>query len=93
MLEYRVGDKVRIKNKKWYDSLKNRNNYIDSGKVAFGFNFDMSRYCGRVGIITRAIDCNYCGKKRKKYFLDIDYERWSWSEGMFDLNKNILEIE
>lgn len=76
MLEYRVGDKVRIKSKKWYDNLKNRNSYIDSDKVAFGFNFDMSRYCGRVGIITRAIDCSYCGEKRKKYFLDIDNGHW-----------------
>lgn len=92
MLEYRVGDKVRIKSRKWYNSL-NRNGIIDSEIVAFGFNTDMSKQCGRIGIITRVIDCNYRGKKRKKYFLNIDSGRWSWNEEMFDLNKNTLEIE
>jgi len=92
MLEYRVGDKVRIKNKKWYDSLKNYSGEINGDIVAFGFNIEMSRYCGMVGIITKAIDTFYRDKKRKKYFLDIDHGQWNWSECMFDLY-NILEIE
>jgi hypothetical protein len=93
MLEYRVGDKVRIKSKKWYDSLKNRDGIIDGEIVAFGFNTYMAKLCGKIGIITDVVNTNYCGKRIKKYFLDIDDGWWKWSEGMFDLNKNMLEIE
>lgn len=93
MLEYRVGQKVRIKSKKWYDSLKNYNGDITSDKVTFGFNTDMAKLCGKIGIITDAIDTFYRDKFVKKYFLDIDDGKWKWSEDMFDLNNNMLELE
>lgn len=93
MSKYRVGDKVRIKSSKWYNSLKRTDGNIDSKSVDFGFNTDMAKLCGKIGIITDAIDTNYRDKKIKKYFLDIDGGEWSWSEDMFEPNNNILEIE
>lgn len=92
MLEYRVGQKVYIKNKKWYNSLKNYNGDIASDKVIFGFNSYMSKYCGRIGIITDIVNTRYCGKFVKKYFLDIDDGKWKWSEDMFE-SSNMLELE
>jgi len=94
MFEYRVGDNVRIKNKKWYNILKDSHGDIPGKIVAFGFNQEMSKYCGKIGIITDVFDTYYYrGNEVKQYKLDIDDGYWSWSEDMFDLNKNILEIE
>ena len=52
----------------------------------------MSKYCGRIGIITDAVNTFYRNKFVKKYFLDIDDGKWNWSEDMFD-SRNILELE
>lgn len=93
MFEYRVGNKVHIKSKKWYNSLKNYIGRIDSEIVDFGFNIEMSAYCGKIGTITKVINITYHGKKVKKYKLNLDGEEWSWSEGMFDSYKNMLDIE
>lgn len=94
MFKYRVvGDKIRIKNRKWYNSLKDEFGNISNKIVDFGFNIDMAKFCGKIGIITDAINTTYRNKKIVKYFLDIDDEYWQWSEGMFESNNNILEIE
>lgn len=93
MSKYRVGGKVRIKNRKWYNSLKSLNGIINGAIIAFGFNTDMAKQCGKIGIITNIFDTSYRGKIVKKYFLNIDGGEWSWSEDMFEPNNNILEIE
>ena len=92
-MNYRVGDKIRIKSKKWYNSLKNFIGSIDSEIVDFGFNIYMSKQCGKIGIITNVVDTIYRGKKIKKYFLNLDDGMWTWGKDMFEPYKNMLEIE
>lgn len=86
-----VGTRIKIKSKKWYNTLKSSCG-IPNWKIHFGFNSDMSEYCGKTGIITRAYynSCSNC----YDYSLDLDKGRWHWSEDMFEEKKVIgIEIE
>lgn len=71
MAKYKVGDKVRVKSKEWYDKNKST-----SGTVyTEGENFvdNMAIYCGSVARVTSLHD-------KDEYFIDIDNGEWIWHE-------------
>lgn len=73
-MKYKVGDKVRIKPKKWFESQKRS----ICGRLMIGgveFVDDMKKYCGLDAIVTK--DGYY-------YCLDICSDNINWSEEMFE---------
>lgn len=72
-MKHKVGDRVRIKSREWYE--KNKNIY---GDIFFGdafFTAAMHRYCGNVATIASA---------DRIYRLDIDNSEWVWTDEMFE---------
>ena len=45
-MKYKVGDKVRIKSKDWYEKNKDEGGYIKLSQRYF--NEDMCMYCGKI---------------------------------------------
>lgn len=75
-MKYKVGDKVTIKSREWYEKNKD-----GSGDINCGENFfmkDMAQYTGRNAVVTMVY--NHC------YDIDIDNGRWSWTGEMFEDN-------
>ena len=73
-MKYKIGDKVKIKSKEWYEKEKDENGEVLAAQSVF--IKDMSRYCGMYSIIEAAAD--------GRYLLDVDFMEWHWSEGMFE---------
>ena len=73
-MKHKVGDKVKIKSKEWYE--KNKDEYGDVECDSDSFIGAMNVYCGMDAIIKAAED--------GRYSLDIDSMKWHWSEGMFE---------
>lgn len=72
-MKHKVGDKVRIHSKEWYENNKNR-----AGDILCGGTFfvdDMVCYCGNIATIA-SVD--------KTYRLDIDNSEFEWSDEMFE---------
>lgn len=70
----KIGDKVRIISKDWYDAQPKTYNGVCVGSR---FTFGMSAYCGLEATITYIDkDCDF--------LLDIDNNQWWWQEWMFD---------
>lgn len=89
-----IGSKVRIKNKKWYESMKNYIGIIlPSDKVSLVFNKEMAKYCGKIVTIIEdemiRLDCGIINY----YRIDLDGSRWKWSDDMFDTIYKGIEIE
>jgi len=93
MVKYRVGNKVRIKSKEWYNNFSDYTGCISGDIVSFGFNIYMSRRCGMVATIISARPVIYHGKEINEYSLDIDNGEWRWSEDMFEIGKKGMEVE
>lgn len=74
----RVGDKVRIKPRKWYEANKNLHEIVP---VPFGFVSEMAELCGKVFEISEISETHCFGPK--KYTLK-GAERWVFSEETFD---------
>ena len=75
-MEYKVGDKVRIKSLDWYKKApKDIFGYIC--EVPGPFVQDMSNYCGRVATIIETEGSLF-------YRLDIDNKTWAWSKETFE---------
>lgn len=74
-MKYKVGDKVRIKSKEWYENNKDKDcdGDILCGDVYFMSN--MKDYCGKTATITEA---------KKHYRIDLDNGRWCWSDELFE---------
>ncbi len=74
-MKYKVGDKVRIKSKEWFDNI-----YGDDAwcKYVNGvpFNMEMAEYCGQLATISH---CN-----GSYYDISIDGNRWAWTDSMFE---------
>lgn len=74
-MKYKVGDKVRIKSKEWFDLMP---------KTALGgirlktwdFARHMSFYCGETAIIDVCYD--------ECYELNIDNHKYAWDDEMFE---------
>lgn len=72
-MKYKVGDRVRIKSREWYEKNKNR-----AGDILCGGTFfidDMVCYCGNIATIA-SVD--------RIYRLDIDNSEFEWSDEMFE---------
>lgn len=75
-MKHKVGDKVRIKSREWYEKNKNR-----AGDILCGGTFfvdDMVCYCGNIATIA-SVD--------RIYRLDIDNSEFEWSDEMFEDNE------
>lgn len=75
IMELKVGDKVRIKSKEWYNANKDEDGHIFSCGVVF--TPMKAEYCGQEATITYVDNDNTC-------HIDIDkYNNW-WTEAMFE---------
>ena len=86
-MKHKVGDKVRIKSREWYEKNKDENDEIKGN--AASFVPDMAIYCGKTATITE-INCADC-----IYHIDLDDDEWVWTDGMFEdetLLKDIADI-
>lgn len=72
-MKHKVGDRVRIKSREWYENNKNICGDIFCGDTLF--LSAMHRYCGNVATITSVGGI---------YRLDIDNSKWGWSDEMFE---------
>lgn len=73
IMKYKVGDKVRVKSKDWYDENKD---IYGNVSVKHYFTTEMSKWCGKEVIIEEVIDDLYRIKN--------DENKWSWSDEMFE---------
>lgn len=74
-MKYKVGDKVRIKSREWYESNRTkRGEYVVDG---LAFVDGMKEYCGKEATIT------YADEDDETYRLDIDAFYW-FNDGMFE---------
>lgn len=86
-MKHKVGDKVRIKSREWYEKNKDENDEI-KGNAAYFVSY-MAIYCGKTATITE-INCANC-----IYHIDLDDDEWVWTDGMFEdetLLKDIADI-
>ena len=76
-MKYKVGDKVRIKSKEWFDAqVKNESEDILCPDNWY-FTIEMSEYCRKCATIVR--------KKYEGYYdIDIDDGVWCWTDEMFE---------
>lgn len=72
-MKHKVGDKVRIKSREWYEKNKNRAGDILCGGIFFVD--DMVCYCGNIATIA-SVD--------RIYRLDIDNSEFEWTDEMFE---------
>lgn len=77
-MKYKVGDRVRIKSREWYEENK-LGDYINLGGRRF--NKYMASYCGREAIIT---DTSEGWEKGYRYAIDIDNGEYSWDDDMIE---------
>lgn len=66
-LKFKVGDKVRVKSLKWYDSEKKSNGNIMKGRI---FTDDMIEYCGQILTIEAVCGDYYEVEGNSKYWQD-----------------------
>jgi len=85
-MRHKVGDKVKIKSKEWYDNEPKDEYGVtyscrQLGAFAIGFTKNMSRYCGRIfTIVDDSEDC---------YLLTDDKNNcipFCWVDDMFEEN-------
>lgn len=77
-MKYKVGDRVKIKSREWYEENKIGDS-IDLGGRRF--NKYMASYCGREAIIT---DVSEGWEKGYRYAIDIDNGEYSWDDDMIE---------
>jgi len=94
-IKFNIGSKVRIKDKKWYESMKEADGMIPSSKVCLGFNEDMAIYCGKIATITSVEKLlRWNDDKNITYYrIDLDQSGWKWVDDMFDTTHKGIEIE
>lgn len=72
-MKHKVGDRVRIKSREWYEKNKNISGDILCGETFF--TDSMFNYCVEIATITRA---------GKTYKIDIDDNKFYWTDEMFE---------
>lgn len=82
-MKYKVGDKVRIKTKEWYDKNKDSDGNVKTRTNCV--TVAMSKYCGMEAIVTQ---CGF-GSTGTDCTIDIDNGRWCWPIESFDDLYNI----
>lgn len=73
-MKYKVGDKVRIRSKEWYERNKNEYGVVVASTV--NFNENMSKFLGKEAIITNV----YNGY----YTINLTSDLYSWDDYMFE---------
>lgn len=86
-MKHKVGDKVRIKSREWYDMNKSMFLDIENTRIkdSLLFTKEMSQYCGKEAKISSYVNQDF------GYKLDIDKGYFSWQDWMFEdesLNEN-----
>ena len=75
-LKYKVGDRVRIKSRVWYNENKDEYGNIDAG-AGFIFHKDMSRWCGETMTILKVYETSYA--------MEDDYiSQFFWTDEMIE---------
>lgn len=84
----KVGDKIRIKSKEWFDSQdKTVHGSITPPKgQAISFMYDMSTYCGDIFTIKEIIPCSINTVK-------VDENPYNWGTWMFDIIESVHEYK
>lgn len=80
-MKYKVGDKVRVKSKEWYDENKGEDGVVAVNKF---FVKKMAEWCGKEVIIDKIFDDFYRIKD--------DEDEWNWSDEMFE-DENVKQTE
>ena len=91
-MKYKVGDRVKVHTKEWFDNTCDRNDFFNtygstSSKGSNSFVPDMQKFCGQIVTIKhiRALD--------KAYLIQEDSEFYNWEDWMFeDMNNNTNTI-
>lgn len=87
-MEYKVGDKVRIKSIDWYNS--NKNNFGDINcKGEYAFILDMSEYCGKILTIKEIFEIEYDGM----IYYHMNNNNYYWTEEMIECLVDDNEVE
>ena len=90
-MKYKVGDKVKVRSKTWWDkqpmdsasNVNLKHEYF----TYIAFNDTMIKYCGKMVHITK-ID-----PVKKTYSIDEDSGFWSWSDEMFEPAYTYAELD
>lgn len=75
-MKYKVGNKVRIKSKEWYDKNKDESGYVDGDYKDCTFIPDMASFLGKTSVITRINDDGYS--------LKLDNGTYKWNDYMIE---------
>jgi len=75
-MKYKVGDKVKIKDQKWYD--ENKDEFGDVPAVRKVFAQGMSEYLGQDMTISSTDNTN------KSYYMSEDRNKWVWTDDMIE---------
>ena len=76
-MNYKVGDKVKIKSREWYKFNKDKYGAVYCGDIPFVKS--MSKYCGKVLTIERIFDLN-----TPTYEMLEDPDHFDWNDGMIE---------
>lgn len=73
-MKYKVGDRVAVKSRKWYDENKDEYGIIQIGTDTFVRS--MSKFCGGTVTISQL--------KNKSYLIEGDPDKFHWYDDMFE---------
>ena len=83
-MKFKVGDKVRIKSKDWYEKNRNFGRYI--GLPLDDFNYLMAKHCGEIATITEILEDSV-------YKIDIDKDNFNWTDKMFEEDFDFKQLK
>ena len=83
-MKYKVGDKVRIKSKDWYEKNRNFGRYI--GLPLDDFNYLMAKHCGEIATITEILEDSV-------YKIGIDKDNFNWTDKMFEEDFDFKQLK
>ena len=72
-MKHKVGDVVQIKSLDWYNEKKKSNGIVET---SIYFLEEMSKYCGKIPIITNIIG--------ETYKINLDEGDYTWTDDMFE---------
>lgn len=75
-MKFKVGDKVTIKSREWYEENKDEDGYVDCGINVF--TEEMVKYAGVSAEVKMVLSHDYT--------IDADGGRYSWTDEMFEDN-------
>lgn len=85
-MKYKVGDKVKVHTKEWFDNNCAKNDLFDFYGGTSGLNSfvpEMQKLCGQIVTIKNM------SSSAKSYLIQEDSGRWHWEDWMFeDMNNN-----